>query len=236
MYANEGNLFGPAPAVVAPAGPAPSFGVSGFSPGAPTGGGRQPLQIQRRTPAPVKRAPVRAPAKPPAKYTPRPSAAGAPRSVGGSPTGAIAPVVQPPAPAPPSIDEWLANDATFKTQNDQLAKAWADYQNNRKLQEDQYSGQYNTNVQELGKQKDQDWHSLEDDYASRGLMASGLFSKATTDFNNDYATKQSNLDKAKADFLANLMAAQQGFQSDQQVTTEKARQDAINRRAAQYGV
>src|SRR6476620_8534960 len=105
------------PAVIAPAGPVPSFGTSGFSPGAPTGGGRQPIQIQRIT-----KAPVRAPAKPAAKYTPRSS------SVGGSATGAIAPVVQPPPPAAPSIDEWLANDATFKTQNDQLAKAWTDYQ------------------------------------------------------------------------------------------------------------
>ena len=216
------------PAVVAPAGPVPNFGVSGFSPGAPTGGGRQPIQISRVA--------KKAPAKPPAKYTPRPSSAGVGPKVGGSPTGAIAPVVQPPPPAAPSIDEWLANDSTFKTQSDQLAKAWADYQNNRQLQENQYRTQYNTNKQDLAKQKDIDWNALQDDYASRSMLGSGLFAKATTDFNNDYATKGANLDTGLSDFIANLMASQQGFQSDQQIQTEKARQDAINRRAAQYGV
>jgi len=226
MYAYEGE--GPRPSVVAPAGPAPSFGVSGFSPGAKTGGGRQPIQIRR-----ISRAP--APKKAPARYTPA-SPSRPPARVGSGPTGAIAPVTQPPAPAPPSVDEWLAGDSTFQGQNNALSKAWADYQNNAKLQTDQYTGQYNTNKDQLGKQKTQDFGALQDDYASRGLMTSGLWAKANTDFENDYSTKFGNLDTAKADFLSNLLAAQQGFQSDQQVQTDKARQDAINRRAAQYGL
>jgi hypothetical protein len=232
MYAyGDANDRRPA-SVVAPAGPAPSFGVSGFSPGASTGGGVKPLIIQRNR-APVSR--TRAPAKAPARYVPR-TPAKPPARVGSGPTGNIAPVTQPPPPAPPSIDEWLGGDSTFQSQNNALSKAWADYQNNAKLQTDQYTNQYNTNKDQLGKQKIIDQSALEDDYASRGLMNSGLYGKAFTDFTNDYATKFTNLDTAKSDFLANLLAAQQGFQSDQQVQTDKARQDAINRRAAQYGL
>lgn len=226
MYRLE-DMGGAAPAVVAPAGPTPNYGVQGFSPGAKTGGGRAPIPIRRT-----------APAKTAQRYVPKPASSRLPSSskVGSGPTGNIAPITQPAPPAAPSVDDWLAGDSTFQSQNNALAKAWADYQNNAKMQTDQYNNQYGQNVDAMNKQKDLDAHSLEDDYASRGLLTSGLYAKANTDFLTSYADKQKTLDTGKADFLANLLAAQQGFQSDQGIQTDKARQDAINRRAAQYGV
>jgi len=229
MYAyGDANDRRPA-SVVAPSAPTPNFGVQPMTITGSRAPSSHPLVIQRN------RTTTRAPAKAPARYVPR-TPAKPPARVGSGPTGNIAPVTQPPPPAPPSIDEWLGGDSTFQSQNNALSKAWADYQNNAKLQTDQYTNQYNTNKDQLGKQKIIDQSALEDDYASRGLMNSGLYGKAFTDFTNDYATKFTNLDTAKSDFLANLLAAQQGFQSDQQVQTDKARQDAINRRAAQYGL
>lgn len=220
--AGDGTL-GYVPGPFAPVMPA-------FTPGAPTGGGKAPLQI-KRTAAPVKRTSTYRPAAPVAPRVSNP----APR-VGNTSTGAIAPVTQPPPPSAPSIEDFLAGDTTFKSQNDALSKAWADYQNQQKLQTDQYETGYKTNVEDLGKQKVLDEAALNDDYASRGLSASGLFAKAYTDFLNDYANKQKQLDTSRSDFLANLNTAGQNYKSDSDLQLERARQDAINRRAAQYGV
>src|SRR5213595_2210093 len=195
----------------------------------------QPNYAGVRVPPPQKKAPPAKRAAPP-KAPPKAAAKTAPK-VGGSKTGAIAPVVQPGPPVAPAAPAWNENmDDTFVGQKSALQKAWEDYQTNQGRETSQYGAQHDANKKALGLQKEQDWHSLEDDYASRGLMNSGLYAKAGTDFNEDYATKDRNLEQARTDFIANLAAAATGFKSDTDIQLEKARQDAINRRQASLGV
>jgi hypothetical protein len=228
----DGGMQAPPLAVKAPPSVPASlvgpFGVSGFSP-APSK--KSTLVTRSKATTPVK-----APA--PRQSTPAPKKSSG--SVGSSRSGSImpsapAPTTPPPA-GPPSIDEFLAGDSAYKSQSDAFAKAWADYQNQAKLQTDQYGIQYDTNTKQLAQDQTEASTNLNDDYASRGLLNSGVFAKAFSDLQNQYADKQKGLDTAKSDFLANLASAQGNFQSDQDLQNQKAKQDAINRRAAQYGV
>ncbi len=153
-------------------------------------------------------------------------------AVGSNSTGAISPT----APVQPNVDEWLANDVAYKTQSDQLAKAWADYQAQSKQTEGQYRTDYTSKQAELGKTRELAGQELESDYASRGMLGSGLYAKAYTDYTTDYDNRQKQLDTGLSDFLANLLAQTNNYKSEQDIASEKAKQDAIARRAASMGV
>ncbi len=153
-------------------------------------------------------------------------------AVGSNAVGAISPT----APVQPNVDEWLANDVAYKTQSDQLAKAWADYQAQSKQSENQYRTDYTSKQSELGKTRELAGQELEADYASRGMLGSGLYAKAYTDYSTDYDNRQKQLDTGLSDFLANLLSQTNNYKSEQDIASEKAKQDAIARRAASLGV
>jgi hypothetical protein len=117
-----------------------------------------------------------------------------------------------------------------------MKKAMADYLAQMNSQRQQYEGQYGLNAQELGKQRTTGFGDLENDYASRGLLQSGVYGKAYADLENDFKRRQTDLDTGRTNFLANLASGQKNFTTEQQLAMEKARQDAIARRAAQYGI
>lgn len=153
-------------------------------------------------------------------------------AVGSNSTGAISPT----APVQPNVDEWLANDVAYRTQSNQLAKAWADYQAQSKQTENQYRTDYTSKQSELGKTRELAGQELEADYASRGMLGSGLYAKAYTDYSTDYDNRQKQLDTGLSDFLANLLSQTNNYKSEQDIVSEKAKQDAIARRAASMGV
>lgn len=153
-------------------------------------------------------------------------------AVGSSNTG----VISPTAPVAPNVDEWLANDVAYKSQSDQLQKAWADYQAQSRQGENQYRTDYTAKLNELDKSREIGQKELESDYAARGMIGSGLYTKAFTDFSNDYDNRQKNLDTGLSDFLANLLTQSQNYKSEQEIAAEKAKQDAIARRAATLGI
>ena len=68
------------------------------------------------------------------------------------------------------------------------------------------------------------------------MLGSGLYAKAYTDYTTDYDNRQKQLDTGLSDFLANLLSQTNNYKSEQDIVSEKAKQDAIARRAASMGV
>lgn len=167
---------------------------------------------------------------------------GAPSSVGRSSTGRIRPTftAPPPAPkpppAPPSIDQWLQSDSSYITQQSALSRALKDYIAQMNSQKQQYQGQYDLNLKDLGTQRETGFNDLENDYASRGLLKSGVYGQAYSDLEKDFNARQAALDTARTNFLSNLTTGQKNFQTEQQLTAEKAKQEAVARRAAKYNL
>lgn len=162
--------------------------------------------------APVRRAPAyRAPA-------PRPAPKAAP----------------PKPPAPPTIAQFLAGDTTYMGQEAALKKAMANYNTQYANQGQQYGEEYNLNKGNLGTALKEANTGMTDDYGSRGMLNSGLYGKAYADQQTEYQGRQAALDNARTQFLSDQLASKTNFTSEQGLTGQKARQDAINRRAAQY--
>lgn len=172
----------------------------------------------------------------PRRTTAGPSYGGGGGGVGSNRSGHISSFAAPaPPPAPPSLEQFSAKDSTYQNQLSALKKALADYMAQQGQAQTQYLTGYTSDLDTLKQNRTQGLGDLENDYASRGLLQSGLYADSLSDLNTDYDKRQSALEQAKAAFLANQGSDLTNFKSEQQITQQRALQEAAARRAAQYG-
>lgn len=154
--------------------------------------------------------------------------------VGNTPSGTIAKSV--PAPPPPiSPEDFLAKDTTYKGQQSAYQKALSDYAAQMQAEQGKYNGEFDASVKQLGLDREQGATSLKDDYASRGLLNSGVYGDALGEFNTKYDTSQADLERAKQAYMSDLTTGQTNFATTQQQLLEKAKQEALQRRLSQIG-
>lgn len=157
--------------------------------------------------------------------------------VGSNSRGFISRVATPaPPPPPPSLAQFLGKDSTYNSQISQLKRALAQYLAQQGAAKTQYNTGYATNTDTLKTTLRDALASQQDDFASRGLLTSGLFADAMSKTNTDFAKQQSALDQARAQYLAGLSSDLTNFKSEQEIAMEKAKQEAAARRAAQYSL
>jgi hypothetical protein len=142
----------------------------------------------------------------------------------------------PATPAVPTVDQWLAGDTTYQDQIAQLQRAYAEMVAGQKLDETNYQTSYAQQLRDLNNSKTQGFTNLQDDYASRGLLKSGLYADAYSQLQDQYNNQQTGLDTARAQYEAGLNQSLTGFTNDQNTTKTSAMQEAIARRAAKFNL
>lgn len=152
----------------------------------------------------------------------------------GTPTpAAVAPAPPPPVP---SIQDYLAGDAAYKSQQDAINKALADYTAQYGTQLENYKIGHQGRLTDLNTARERGAEDLENDFAARGLLKSGLYADELGKFNTDFDRQASDLAAALAEYTSNLATGKQNFTTEQQLALQRAEQEAIARRAAQYGL
>ena len=157
-------------------------------------------------------------------------------AVGSTSKGTVAPSVPAPTVKPMSLDQWLAQDTAFTSAKNNYSKALQDFTAQDAAERAKFNNEYNVNVQKLGVEKGDAQTALNDDYAARGLMNSGLYADALNDFQKNYAQKQADLDRAKTAYLNDLSTDKTNFTSQQALELQKAKDAAAARRTAQFGL
>lgn len=141
----------------------------------------------------------------------------------------------PAAPKVPSIGDYLKGDTTYQDQVAQLRKAYLQYVASQNNDRSQYQNQYGLNVKSLGEDRTRGFSDLTDDYASRGLLNSGVYGKAYSDLQSDYDQRQTQLDTQRQGYLDDLTTNLSNFKGDQSTTMTSAKQEALARRLAAMG-
>ena len=154
--------------------------------------------------------------------------------VGSNSSGQIS-AAPPPPPPPPTLEAFLGSDATYLQQKAAFDKAKSDYLSQQGQSRTQYETNFLSDKDTLTKNRTQSLGDLENDYASRGLLQSGLYADSMANMNTDYDKRTSALEQAKAAFLAGLANDLTNFTSEQGLMLTKAQQEAAARRSAQYG-
>lgn len=139
-------------------------------------------------------------------------------------------------PAVPSVDQFLAGDSTYQGQYSSLQKALDDQKNQYNSQTGIVNQDFATALQKLQDQRTQDLQAMQNDYAARGLLNSGLYTDALGQYDTKYQQQYGELGTDQQRSLADLLSSLNAYSSENTATLSAAKQDAIRRRAAQYGI
>lgn len=159
-----------------------------------------------------------------------------PPSSPSKPTSKIIVPPSPPKPVAPDLNKFLAGDSTYQRQLAAYNKSLADFGTDQGLAKSDYTTNYNNANRDIGLAKTEASKNLEDDYASRGLLKSGLYNTALGDLNSQYQNQTNDLNAQQTAFLAQLAQELNKYKTDQGVQKGNAYNEAVRRRAEQYNL
>lgn len=155
------------------------------------------------------------------------------------PTPPVAKTIVPPAPpkpVAPSLQKFLAGDSTYQQQMAAYGKAMTDFSADQGLARSDYTTNYNNTFRDIGLAKTDAAKSLQDDYAGRGLLKSGLYNQSVGELNQQYQNQYGDLGKQQTAFLSQLMQDLGKFKNEQTTQKQNAQSDAARRRADKYNL
>lgn len=139
-------------------------------------------------------------------------------------------------PTAPSIDEYLMSDTAYQGGISQLMKDLADFQAGNQNEQNSVNSAFQTALQRMGQERTQALSSLEEDFAARGLLNSGLYADAVSDYDTQYNQQIGDLTTDNQNSIASLVAALQQQQGLNTSSQQALREQAIMNRAKQYGL
>lgn len=139
-------------------------------------------------------------------------------------------------PKIPTYTSYLQGDTTYQSQIAQLRKAYANYVASQGNERTNFNNTYALNRRNLNTERTRGLQDTREDYASRGMLQSGLFGKAYADRQTDYSARQAALDTERTAFQSDLGVNLRAFQGEQETVSTSAKQEAIARRAARYNL
>lgn len=151
------------------------------------------------------------------------------RAPSGPPASAAGPVA-------PSVDDYLGSDSGYQQQLRELANALAQFTGDVTKRRGDLTTEYGLSKKAMEDQKVKDLDLMEDDFGARGVIRSGLYGQAVGDYNTEYGKRATDLDRGQTNALAGLDTETNRFKSQQQLSTESAKEAAIRRRAESYGI
>lgn len=166
-------------------------------------------------------------------------------SVNKPPTGPVShnpttpagnPNQHPPMPQMPSIEDFIGGDTTFQSQKSLFQKALEDYMLSQGIQRGRINQDFDRTMGRLGLQRGRDLEGMEDDFAGRNMIHSGLYGENVGEYNTDFQNVVNDLNLDKSRSLEDLVNQLRMFQSELAAQEENARLEAIRRRAEQYSV
>lgn len=146
--------------------------------------------------------------------------------------------IRPVAPkvSLPSLGAYLGTDAAYQNIVRGGKRSLADFLSEIGRRRGEATTQFNQTKSSMERDRTQQLDSLRQEFASRGLINSGLFAEEQGRFQQQFTEQGNALGQQQAALLADLLSQQKNFQREQQLALEAAKQDAIARRAAKYKI
>lgn len=236
------------PVFKAPSAPKPRPAPSPPKPAAPSRPSpARTAAVTRRASTPVQRAP--APKPPPVVVpnrtgkvtTPKPPPPVRPGKVQtktpvATPSN-VAPAAAPVAPTPPDINTWLGTDAEYIQAMNDYDAAQTDFDTANSADQSTSDSSFASRYRDLQSAQKIDQGNLEEQMAGRGMLKSGVYSDALSNLNQGYTNQSNDLTNEQTAANAGITGRTLNIGGSSVLSLrEQARQDAIARRAAQYGL
>lgn len=216
--------YGPLPDGQALPKPSKSRKSTGRVSSSPRGRRQQKQPRQRRSaPSPPSRRPTPSPPSPPPQ---RPTQ-----------SGRIQSVTQPkpkPKPKPPGIKEWLAGDEVYQQSQRASQRTLQDFLSELTRRRGESKTSFTQAQEQMERDRERQLAELRDEFASRGLIHSGIYGREQGEFQEQFQTQAEQLEQSQQQLLADILAQETNFRREQELAREMARQEALQRRAARF--
>jgi hypothetical protein len=167
-------------------------------------------------------------------YSPN-SSGGGNRGGGGGGGGSYKPPAAP-KPSVPNINSYLGTDSTYQGIVSGSKRSLADFLSELGRRRGESTTQFNDTRGSMERDRTQRLDEMRDEFASRGLIQSGLYGEEQGRFQQQFTDQMNALQKQQAALLADLLSQETNYKREQELALEAARQDALARRAAKFNI
>jgi hypothetical protein len=136
----------------------------------------------------------------------------------------------------PSLAAYLGTDSAYQNALSGGKRTLADFISQLNQKRSQATTQYNTTAAGMERDRLQQLSDLRDEFASRGLIQSGLYGQEQGKFQQQFTDQRNALDQQQTSLLADLMSQQTNYKREQDLALQAAKQEAIQRRVAKYNI
>jgi hypothetical protein len=156
-----------------------------------------------------------------------------PPLIGDRPIGYIPPKPKPYTPSPTANNPDSFADSAYKAQLAALEKALSNYRAQMQLQKDRIGIDYAQAERDIGRQRDRDLTNIQEDYAARGIVRSGVYGKRVDDYSTEYNNQLANLARARDRGIQDLDVGYANYNDEWGLNKGNATDAAIQRRLQQ---
>jgi len=167
----------------------------------------------------------------PPRSRPNPAPPSGPPQYGPGPV----PTVSPP-PRAPSVPAYLSGDDVYQQALRGGKRSLKDFLSDLTRRRGEAGTNFTQTTETLERDRGLQLERLKDEFASRGLLHSGLYAEEQGRFQQDFQTQLAQLTQANKQLLADLLSQETNFRREQQLAMEIARQEALARRAAEFNI
>lgn len=146
------------------------------------------------------------------------------------------PTVTPAAPKPESIKEWLAGDDVYQQALRGSKRSLTDFLSEITRRRGEAGTLFNQTTEQMEIDRERQLEALRNEFASRGLIHSGVYANEQGDFQEDFLRQMEQLEQANASLMNDLLSQETNYKREHELALEAARQEALARRAARYGI
>lgn len=123
-------------------------------------------------------------------------------------------------------------DSTYWDTLNQLLQNSEMYRQNMTLQQARANEDYGVSTQKMAKQRGRDLTNIREDFASRGVVKSGVYGGRVGEYESDYQTALADLARAKNRSLQDVSQAYNQYLEQWRLQKQQAINDAIQRKLA----
>lgn len=134
----------------------------------------------------------------------------------------------------PPISQFLSGDLTYKGQISDFKRNQENYNTDYRTNREDVQRIFGDTTSRMERERDRAMEQMRSDFASRGLIHSGLFADQTADYNTEFAIKGQELAQDRSEQLRDLLRNKQLFAEETRGNRRSARDEAIRRRAQRY--
>lgn len=142
----------------------------------------------------------------------------------------------PKSPSIPSLSSYLGTDSVYQAAVSGNKRSLNDFLSEIERRRGEAGTQFTQTKGSMERDRVQQLEDLKDEYASRGLIQSGIYGEEQGNFQKKFTEQLSALDQQQAALLADLLSQTTNYRRENELALEQAKQEALLRRSQKYNI